>query len=66
MKVIKTDWRNRLNNANLESLIRIKVEVPQLNEIVLNNCLQYIILWWDENKDELVKENVHMLNVDLT
>lgn len=66
MKVIKTDWRNRLNNANLESLIRIKVEVPQLNEIVLNNCLQCIILWWDENKDELVKENVHMLNVDLT
>ena len=66
MKVIKTDWRNRLNNTNLESLIRIKVEVPQLNEIVLNNCLQCIILWWDENKDELVKENVHMLNVDLT
>ena len=66
MKVIKTDWRNRLNNINLESLIRIKVEVPQLNEIVLNTGLQCIILWWDENKDELVKENVHMLNVDLT
>ena len=61
------NWlENRLNAKNLESLIRIIAEVAQLNKFVLNNCLQSISLWRDKSKNELVKENVHMLNVDLT
>ena len=32
LKIVKTDWRSRLNERNIESLQRIKVEGPGLKE----------------------------------
>ena len=55
MKVIKTDWRSRLNAKNLESLIRIKVEGPDLNEFADNNCFQAVKLWWDDKQRRISK-----------
>ena len=55
MKVIKTDWRSRLNAANLESLIRIKVEGPDLSEFANNHCLQAVKLWWEDKQRRISK-----------
>ena len=50
MKIVKTDWRNRLNEANLEALLRIKVEGPNLKEFAYKYCHDAVLLWWDSKQ----------------
>ena len=38
MKIIKTDWRNPLNKENLEALLRVKVDGPDLWEFAKHFC----------------------------
>ena len=38
MKIIKTDWRSRLGAKKLTSLIRIKVEGPNLDQFAQKYC----------------------------
>ena len=47
MRVVKTDWRNRLNEENLTHLLRIKVEGPEFDyfhENLLKKQLAYGII----------------------
>ena len=44
MKIIKTDWRSRLGAKNLTSLIRIKVEGPNLDQFAQKYCSQSVVL----------------------
>ena len=38
LKIVKTDWRSRLNDRNIESLLCIKVEVPEQGVCRENVC----------------------------
>ena len=46
LKIIKTDWGSRLNERNIESLPRIKVEVLHLKEFAEKMCANAVTLWW--------------------
>ena len=50
MKIIKTDWRNRLNEENLEALLRIKVGGPDLQGFVNSYCEDAVNLWWNQKQ----------------
>ena len=47
MKVVKSDWRSRLGEKNLEALLRIKVEGPTLRDFEKEHCKRAVNLWWD-------------------
>ena len=47
LKIVKTDWRSRLNERNIESLLRIKVEGPDLKEFAKKMCANAVTLWWE-------------------
>ena len=50
MKIIKTDWRSRLGAKNLTSLIRIKVEGPNLDQFAQKYCSKSVVYWWGEKQ----------------
>ena len=50
MKIVKTDWRSKLNESNLESLLRIKVEGPSLKGFAEKFCSKAVHLWWDKKE----------------
>ena len=50
MKIVKTDWRSELNESNLESLLRIKVEVPSLKGFAGKFCSKAVHLWWGKKE----------------
>ncbi len=50
LRVVKTDWRNRLNESNLTDLLRIKVTGPNLKEFNEEFCDAAIILWNDAKR----------------
>ena len=50
MKVVKTDWRNRLNEENLTYLLRIKVEGPSLVEGFHKNYCEKAVSAWFHDK----------------
>ena len=50
MKIIKTDWRTWLGAKNLTSLIRIKVESPNLDQFAQKYCLKSVVYWWGEKQ----------------
>ena len=47
LRVVKTDWRNRLNESNLTDLLRIKVTGHNLKEFNEKFCDVAITLWND-------------------
>ena len=58
LKIVKTDWRSRLNERNIESLLRIKVEGPDLKEMQRKCVLTQSHCGGSEKNDVLLKENV--------
>ena len=44
LKTVKTDWRSRLNERNIESLLRIEVEGPDLKEFSEKICAKTVIV----------------------
>jgi hypothetical protein len=50
MKIVKTDWRSKLNESNLESLLRIKVQGPNLNDFAETLCPKAVHLWRGEKE----------------
>ena len=53
MKIVKTDWRSKLNESNLESLLRIKVEGPSLKGFAEKFCSKAVHLWWDKKERQV-------------
>ena len=53
MKIIKTDWRSRLGAKNLTSLIRIKVEGPNLDQFAQKYCSKSVVYWWGEKQRQI-------------
>ena len=49
-RVVKTDWRNRLNESNLTDLLRIKVTGPNIKEFNEKFCDVAITLWSDAKR----------------
>ena len=47
MRIIKTDWRNRLSGVNLTSLSRIRLAGPSLKSFHDNYCHLAINLWFN-------------------
>ena len=50
LKIVKTDWRSRLDEGNIESLLRIKVEGPDLTEFAEKMCANAVTLWWESKE----------------
>ena len=48
--IIKTDWRSKLGETNLESLLRIKVEGPELSKFAETLCSKEGTLWWNDKE----------------
>ena len=48
MRVVKTDWRNRLNEENLTNLLRIKVTGPSLKEFHNTYCELAVSAWYND------------------
>lgn len=50
LRVVKTDWRNRLNESNLTDLLRIKVTGPSLKVFNEEYCDLAVTLWNSEKR----------------
>ena len=48
MKVVKTDWRNRLNEKNLTNLLYLKVDGPSLKDFNEKYCSKAVELWYND------------------
>ena len=48
MRVVKTNWRNRLNEENLTHLLRIKVAGPPLREFHDTYCDLAVSSWYND------------------
>ena len=53
MKIVKTDWRSKFNESNLESLLHIKVEGPSLKGFAEKFCSKAVHLWWDKKEQQV-------------
>ena len=53
MKIIKTIWKSRLEAKNLTSLIRIKVEGPNLDQFAQKYCSKSVAYWWGEKQRQI-------------
>ena len=53
MRVVKTDWRNKLNEKNLSSLLYIKTEGPTLQDFHDNFCASAVNLWFNDKERRL-------------
>ena len=58
LKIVKTDWWTKLNERNIESVLRIKVEGPDLKEFVEKMCANTVTLWW-ESKEQHTTQGEH-------
>ena len=45
MRIVKTDWQNKLNEKNLLSLLYIKTQQPALTKFHDNYCSPTVNLW---------------------
>ena len=50
MHVVKTDWRNRLNEENLTHLLRVKVDGTTIEEFHVNHRSKAMTLWYNDRK----------------
>ena len=50
MKIIKTEWRSRLGAKKLTSLIKIKVEGPNLDQFAQKYCSKSVVYWREEKQ----------------
>ena len=55
MKVVKTDWRNRLNERNLEDLLRIKIFIVTLSEFSKEFADAALTIWASKKQHCLTK-----------
>ena len=55
MRVVKTDWRNKLNEKNLPSLLYIKTEGPALQDFHDNFCASAVNIWFND-KERLLNQ----------
>lgn len=53
MRVVKTDWRNRLNEKNLSSLLYVKTEGPTLQIFHDVFCPSAVDLWYSDKTRRL-------------
>ena len=53
MKIVKTNLRSKLNESNLELLLRIKVEGPSLKGFAETFCSKAVHLWWDKKEQRV-------------
>ena len=53
MRVVKTDWRNKLNEKNLSSLLYIKTKGPTLQDFHDNFCASAANLWFNDKERRL-------------
>ena len=47
LQTVKTDWRSRLNERNIDSLLLIKVEGSDLKEFAEKMCANAVTLRWE-------------------
>ena len=47
MRIVKTGWRNAISEANLTSLLQIKVFRPSLKVFLEQNCLKAVEPWYN-------------------
>ena len=50
LKIVKTEWRCRLDEWNIKFLLRIKVEGPKLKGFAKKMCANTDTLWWDSKE----------------
>ena len=50
LRIVKTEQRCRLNGRNIEFLLHIKVEGPELKEAADKMCTDADTLWWDSKE----------------
>ena len=55
LKIAKTDWRSRLNERNIESLLRIKAEGPGLKEFAEKMCANAVRLQWESKERHTIQ-----------
>ena len=53
MKVVKTDWRNRLNERNLEDLLRIKISNVYLSKFSKEFADATLMIWANKKQCRL-------------
>ena len=53
MRIVKTDWRNKLSEENLTNLLYIKTEGPTLQEFHDNYCKVAVDLWYNDKDRRL-------------
>ena len=53
MRIVKTDWQNKLNEKNLSSLLYIKTQGPTLTEFHNHYCSPTKNLWLNDNDRRL-------------
>ena len=53
MRVVKTDWRNRLNKENLTHVLRIKVAGPPLREFHDTYCYLAVSSWYKDKHRQM-------------
>ena len=47
LKIVKTEWRCRWNERNIEFLLHIRVEGPELKQFAEEMCANADTLLWD-------------------
>ena len=61
MKVVKTDWRNRLNKRNLEDLLRTKISNVSLSKFSKKFADCTLTIWASKKQCCLSKENANIV-----
>ena len=47
MKVVKNDWHRKPSEENIEELLHIKVEGPEIEEFIKEHSSDAVVFWWD-------------------
>ena len=47
MKVVKSDWHNKLNEEYIDALLNMKIEGPKREEFIKQHSRDIAIFWWD-------------------
>ena len=53
MKVVKSDWDSKLSEENIEALLSIKLEHPEIEEFIKEHSSDARMFWW--NAKEQIK-----------
>ena len=50
VKAVISDWRRKLSEGNVEALLHIKVEGPEIEEFIKEYSSGAVVFWWDAKK----------------